>query len=141
MIKINNNISISEDELVYQFIRSPGPGGQNVNKVATAVLLRFNIKNSYSLSESAKERLLAKLANKLTSKGELLIKASRYRTQLGNKDDARSRLIIQLKNALKQEKKRKPTKPSKASVERRLEKKKLQAKTKSGRSKKNIDFD
>ena len=81
MIKVTENVYIVETELIFTFIRSPGPGGQNVNKVATAVLLRFNLKDSPSLPEELRVRLLCRLANKLTQQGELIIKASRYRTQ------------------------------------------------------------
>jgi ribosome-associated protein len=87
LIKITPHLSLDESELKFEFIRSPGPGGQNVNKVATAVLLRFDVKNS-SLPDDVRERLLILLQSRLTLKGELLIKASSHRTQERNKQDA-----------------------------------------------------
>lgn len=129
MIKISSHVFVPEAELKLSFIRSPGPGGQNVNKVATAVLLRFNI-NQSSMPALAKERLLLVLANKLTQEGDIIIKAVRFRTQERNKQDAIERLQVMLKQALIIPKKRKKTKPTKASTERRLQKKKLHGKTK-----------
>lgn len=125
------DIKLLSSELKFSYIRSPGPGGQNVNKVATAVQLRFNIVKSESFSEETCQRLLTVLQNKLTTKGEMIIKATRYRTQERNKEDAIERLVTLLKNAAKVPKKRKKTKPSLASKERRIQKKKLHAKTKS----------
>lgn len=122
-------------EIKYQYIRSPGPGGQNVNKVATGVQLRFDIKKSCSLNEVVRTRLLSLAGNKLTSKGEIVIKATRYRTQERNKQDAVDRLNALLKRASVSPKKRKKTKPSLAAIERRLAGKKLQAKIKSLRGK------
>ena len=81
MIEITPTILINEAELKFTFIRAPGPGGQNVNKVATAVLLRFNLVNSPSLSDEVRVRLISLLSNKITSQGDLIIKASRHRTQ------------------------------------------------------------
>ncbi len=124
------NIKLQPSELEFSFIRSPGPGGQNVNKVATAVLLRFNVMNSPSLPEAVRERLIALLSTKITTQGDLLIKATRYRTQERNKEDAVERLQTLLKRAAKVPKKRKKTRPTRASKERRLANKKLQGKTK-----------
>ena len=124
------NIKLQTSELEFSFIRSPGPGGQNVNKVATAVLLRFNVMNSPSLAEAVRERLIALLSTKITTQGDLLIKATRYRTQERNKQDAVERLQTLLKRAAKVPKKRKKTRPTLASKERRLANKKLQGKTK-----------
>lgn len=135
LILLTKNISLDESELVFTFIRAPGPGGQNVNKVASAVLLRFNIINS-SLPDETRKRLLDKLGNKITLQGDLLIKASRFRTQERNKQDAINRLVDILKSAMVIPKKRKKTKPSLAEKERRLNKKKLRGKAKSLRSKK-----
>lgn len=127
-------IFIDSTEIKYSFIRSPGPGGQNVNKVATGVLLRFNIKETPSLQEAVRLRLIALAGNKLTSNGDIVIKATRYRTQGRNKQDALERLYEFIKRASVQPKKRKKTKPTLAARERRLTKKKLQSKTKSLRS-------
>lgn len=125
MIKILPNIFIQESELQFIFVTSPGPGGQNVNKVATAVQLRFDVIHSPSLPEPARLRLLNILGNKLTKNGELIIKASRHRTQERNKQDALNRLKDLIKRAAIPPKKRKKTRPTKASKERRLSKKKL----------------
>lgn len=122
-------------EIKYHYIRSPGPGGQNVNKVATAVQLRFNIKKSTSLKEEVRTRLVSLAGNKLTSKGEIVIKATRYRTQERNKQDAINRLNALLKRASVPPKKRKKTRPTLAAIERRLMEKKLQGQRKSLRGK------
>ena len=119
---------IPESELSETFIRSSGPGGQNVNKVSTAVQLRFDVVNSPSLNDYQKTRLL-KLASHLASAaGEIIIEASRYRTQVQNREDARLRLAALIEEASKPPPaKRRKTKPSRGAVERRL-------KAKSGRS-------
>ncbi|MDR3492276.1 MAG: alternative ribosome rescue aminoacyl-tRNA hydrolase ArfB [Gammaproteobacteria bacterium] len=136
MIKITENVSIPETELLFTFIRSPGPGGQNVNKVATAVLLRFNLVSSPSIPEDLRARLLLRLENKITLSGELIVKASSYRTQERNKQDAIMRLQELLKHAAKVFKKRRKTKPTYSSTQKRLSTKKLHGKTKSLRQKK-----
>jgi ribosome-associated protein len=125
MIKITNNIALHESELKFTFVASPGPGGQNVNKLATAVLLRFDLQHSPSLTEEVRQRLLLVLGNKLTLLGELLIKASRHRTQERNKQDAINRLIELLQRSAIPPKKRRKTKPSYSSVQKRLNNKKM----------------
>lgn len=133
MIEIAPNISVNETEIKFSFVSSPGPGGQNVNKVATAVQLRFNVLYSPSLSESVRMRLLSLLGKRVTTHGELIIKASRYRTQERNKQDALNRFIELLKRAANPPKKRRQTKPTAASIERRLTEKKIRAVKKSRR--------
>lgn len=135
MSKTTANTLLDKAELKFSFVRSPGPGGQNVNKVATAALLRFNVVQSSSLSEAMRARLLLLLGNKVTQQGELIIKASRYRTQERNKQDALERLQAYLQRAAIVPKKRKKTKPSLASKERRLTQKKQHGKNKLLRSK------
>lgn len=139
MIKITSNLYIDPSELKYTYIRSPGPGGQNVNKVASGVQLRFNITHSATLPEVVQLRLVSLLSSKLTRRGEMIIKATRYRTQESNKQDAINRLIAIIKQGAIIPKKRKKTKPTKTSQQKRLTQKKLHAKTKSLR-KINIPF-
>lgn len=135
MIEITPHISIKNAELKITFIRSPGPGGQNVNKVATGVVLRFNVADSPSFTEEVRDRLLKILGKQLTADGDIIIKATRYRTQSRNKEDAIERLQAILKKASFIPKKRKKTKPTKASKQRRLDTKKIHGKTKSLRRK------
>lgn len=127
---------MKHSELQFSFIRSPGPGGQNVNKVATAVLLRFNVLHSPSLPEPVRLRLISLLGSKLTTHGDLIIKATRYRTQERNKQDAIERLEALILRASKLPKKRKKTRPTLASKERRLGEKKAHGKTKALRGSK-----
>ena len=124
----NSPAIIPEAELSESFIRAAGPGGQNVNKVATAVQLRFDVANSPSLVEREKQALQRLASHLMTGDGVLVIEASRFRTQGQNRDDARERLYALVREAKKPPpKKRRKTKPTKASVERRL-------KAKAGRS-------
>lgn len=139
MIKITENISISETEIKIIFITSPGPGGQNVNKVATAVQLRFNVKYSPSLQEDLRQRLLLMLRSRLTNQGDLLIKASRHRTQERNKKDALDRFVSLIKRAAIPPKKRKKTKPTFGSIQRRIANKKTQGRKKVLRQKKSLE--
>ena len=131
MIEITPNIVLNDAEVKFSFIRAPGPGGQNVNKVASAVQLRFNVASSPSLPDDVRARLLSLLGKRLTLQGELILKASRYRTQESNKQDALQRLCKFIKRAAITPKKRKKTKPSFASKQKRLADKTLLSRTKS----------
>jgi ribosome-associated protein len=129
MLSITPNLAIDEGEIQESFIRASGPGGQNVNKVATAVQLRFDILHS-SLPEDVRARLLKHAANRISSDGVLVIEARRYRTQEQNRDDARQRLIALIQQALEPPKPRRATQPSRAAKVRRLENKKQHSQTK-----------
>ena len=128
-------IVIPEDELIERFVRSTGPGGQNVNKVSTAVELRFDAASSPSLSEPVRERLLAKRDRRITSAGMIVISAQRFRTQERNRDDARERLMAIIQSVLTPPKPRIATRPTRASKERRLVGKKVRAEVKQKRGK------
>jgi ribosome-associated protein len=123
MIGITPSLQIDERELQIDFIRASGPGGQNVNKVATAVQLRFDVRAS-SLPEDAKERLIRLAGNRITSEGVLLIEAKRFRTQEQNREDAIERFAELVRKSLKKPKARKKTSPTQASKQERLKEKK-----------------
>ena len=134
MLTINTYLEIPESELAESFVRASGPGGQNVNKVATAVQLRFDVLRSSSLNEEVKKRL-AKLAGKrMTEDGVLVIEARRYRTQEKNRQDARERLALLIRKSLHKPAQRKHTRPSAAARQRRLDAKKKRAQVKRSRS-------
>ena len=135
MIKINNQVRIDESELAFSFIRSSGPGGQNVNKVATAVQLRFNVAHSASLAEDVKTRLIRLAGRRMTIDGDLLIEAKRHRTQEQNKEDAVGRLTKLIQRALQKPKKRFRTQPSRSAREKRLKEKKIKGAIKKNRQK------
>lgn len=123
-------LPVPEDELEYRFILASGPGGQNVNKVATAVQLRFDAARSASLSEPVRARLRELSGNRMTKDGVLVITAKRYRTQERNREDARQRLAELLRRAARPPKPRRKTRPPKAARERRLQAKRAQSQKK-----------
>jgi ribosome-associated protein len=127
MIRITPSISIGERELEEQFIRSSGPGGQNVNKLASAVQLRFDVRRSPSLPDDVRTRLERLAGRRLTRDGVLVINAQRHRTQERNRDDARHRLVDLIRRAAVAPVPRRATKPTTGARERRLQSKKHRA--------------
>ncbi len=127
---LSPNVEIPLSEISISYIRSPGPGGQNVNKVATAAQLRFDLKSSPSLPEPVRRRAADLAGSRLTTEGEIVITASRHRTQQLNRDDALTRLSALLREALYPPKPRRPTRPTLASKHRRLEAKAQRGQTK-----------
>ena len=133
MIRITDSISIDETELEESFVRSSGPGGQNVNKLSTAVQLRFDVRSSPSLPNDVAVRLIRLAGKRMTKAGVLVIIAQNHRTQDRNRAEARDRLVALVKQAAVKPVPRRATKPTKASREKRIEGKKLRSSIKSMR--------
>lgn len=133
MIQITDSIFINKNEIQEEFIRSSGPGGQNVNKVATAVQLRFDVRRSPSLTEEVRERLLKLAGSRINENGELIISARRFRSQLKNREDALQRLIELIRKAAHKPKARRKKKPSLYSKWQRLELKRKRSEVKQQR--------
>ncbi len=141
MIEITHSIRLSDDEIDVQFVRSSGPGGQNVNKVATAAQLRFDAAGSPSLSAEVKQRLLKLAGNRATNEGVIVIDARRHRTQERNRQDALERLIDLIQRAAFRPKTRRATRPTRASSRRRMDDKKKRGAVKRNRARKDYSDD
>ena len=139
MIRVSDSIHLHEYELEEHFIRASGPGGQNVNKLSTAVQLRFDVRRSLSLPEGVRTRLIQLAGRRISGEGVLVITAQSFRTQVQNRRDARERLFDLIRRAALVPKSRRPTRPTKASRERRLETKKRRATIKGFRRRKPSD--
>jgi ribosome-associated protein len=133
MLAITDDLQIPEDELVERFVRSAGPGGQNVNKVASAVELRFDVAGSRVLPDAVRVRMLLRRDRRLTDAGVLVIQANRFRDQGKNREDARARLAALVRAALVVPKRRIATRPTRASKERRIDAKKTRSAIKRNR--------
>lgn len=133
MLAIADDLQIPEDELVERFVRSAGPGGQNVNKVASAVELRFDVAGSRVLPDAVRVRMLLRRDRRLTDAGVLVIQANRFRDQGKNREDARARLAALVRAALVVPKRRIATRPTRASKERRIDAKKTRSAIKRNR--------
>lgn len=141
MIEVTPYLSIPENEIVIEYIRASGPGGQNVNKVSTAAQLRFDIRHSPSLTDAVKDRLVKLAGSRVTSEGVLVIEAKRYRTQEQNRLDAINRLVIRVRKALEKPGIRRPTRPGAAARAERLDEKRKHAAVKKARRFKPTDMD
>lgn len=139
MLQVTDTLAIPDDELIERFVRSSGPGGQNVNKVASAVELRFDIAGSPSLPEPVRERLLARRDRRVTDAGVLVLQAQRFRTQERNREDARERLANFIASGLRAPVPRIATRPSRAAKQRRLDAKHERSTIKRERTRRNWD--
>lgn len=132
-LRVNARLELSERELVVRAVRSGGPGGQNVNKVASKVVLSFSVRESRALGERRRSLLLERLAGRLNRRGELVIHASRFRERRRNEEDARDRLASLLRESLRSPKERLATRPTRSSRERRLAEKRRRSERKRSR--------
>jgi ribosome-associated protein len=139
MISITHALSVDEKELRWRFVQASGPGGQNVNKVATAVQLRFDVQGSTSLPEPVRHRLARLAGRRMSAEGVLVIDARRYRTQERNRRDALERFTALVRAATVAPKPRRPTRPSAASKMRRLDEKRRRGETKRRRGRPDVD--
>ena len=130
MLQVTDTIAIDESELDESFVRASGPGGQNVNKVATAVQLRFDVLRSQAIADEARQRLRALAGKKMTADGVLVIEARRHRTQARNREDARQRLVELIRRAIAPRRRRRKTMPTAVARQRRLQAKARRAETK-----------
>ena len=120
MIQVTDTIALNENEIQLEFIRASGPGGQNVNKVSTAVQLRFDAAGSSAINDAIYERLKKIAGRRMTAAGVLILKANRFRSQDQNRQDAVNRLVLLIQRAMEKPKHRRPTRPSAAARQRRL---------------------
>lgn len=140
MIKVNRNLELDENEIDFAFVRSSGPGGQNVNKVSTAVQLRFDVLKSPSLPEAVKERLAHLAGSRMTAEGVLILEGRQHRTQEQNKAAVTERLLSLIRKAAEKPRVRKPTRPSAAARARRLEEKRRRSDIKRKRSSGDLEW-
>ena len=130
MLVVNSRIRIPLSELQFTFVRSSGPGGQNVNKVNSKAVLRWPVADSPSLPDDVRQRFVAKYRRRLTGRGELVLTSQRYRDQARNIDDCLEKLRQMLAEVAKPPRKRKPTKPTRSAIERRIKQKQQRSRTK-----------